>query len=389
MMTVARNIRAKSPEEEIEQNHQSNLTISMKERNMFNLRGNTRHFKYLVLPALCVALFTFSGCATKIKVNMLQPAQYHEASLTKAVAVLPFNGPGGREFAAEIEGVLAGVGIDDKQYFTLVDRASVDKVISEMQFSQSGLVDQKTAVKLGKMIGAQGIYTGVVTRNNYNDSSYSERRSTCTRYEQKKDEKGNSYQGACLNWRYYNVNCMKRVANFAVSPKLVDVTTGRILYSRNLAAMTDSSGCEDTRPVQSEMVLLDKAKESVKKEFRRDVAPYYITREIKLMDSKDGITSKEAVDKLKRGMEYADKGRMDSACELWGEARIMASNSHALLYNLGVCAESRGDLDAALPLYKQADKILGKPDDDISLALNRVGDAIKNRNKLKEQLGSK
>ena len=80
---------------------------------------------------------------------------------------------------------------------------------------------------------------------------------------------------------------------------------------------------------------------------------------------------------------------MDNACELWGEARNLAGNSHALLYNLGVCAESRGDVDAALSLYKQADKKLGKPDDDISLALNRVSTAIKNKGKLKEQLGSK
>ncbi len=356
---------------------------------MFNLRGKSCFFKCLVLPVLCVALLAFSGCATKIKVNMLQPAQYHEASLTKAVAVLPFSGPGGREFAAEIEGVLVGIGIDGKQYFTLVDRTSIDKSISEMKFSQSGLVDQKTAVKLGKMIGAQGIYTGVISQNNYDDSPFTETRSECVRYEQKRDDKGRIYQGACLQWRHYPVRCTKRVANFAVSPKLVDVTTSRILYSRNLSATTNSTGCEDTRPVQSEMVLLEQAKDSVRKEFRRDIAPYYVTREIRLMDSTDGITSKEAIDKLKRGMEYADKGRMDSACELWGEARNIAANSHALLYNLGVCAESRGDLDAALSLYKQSDRILGKPDDDISLALGRAGESIKNRNKLKEQLGGK
>jgi tetratricopeptide (TPR) repeat protein len=131
---------------------------------------------------------------------------------------------------------------------------------------------------------------------------------------------------------------------------------------------------------------LEQAKASVKNEFRRDIAPFYVTREIRLIDSTDGIESKEAREKLKRGLEYADKGRMDSACELWGEARNIASTSYALLYNLGVCAESRGDLDAALNLYKQSDKILGKPDDDITLALNRVGEAIKNRSKLKEAL---
>ncbi|PKN04167.1 MAG: hypothetical protein CVU74_08260, partial [Deltaproteobacteria bacterium HGW-Deltaproteobacteria-9] len=69
--------------------------------------------------------------------------------------------------------------------------------------------------------------------------------------------------------------------------------------------------------------------------------------------------------------------------------RNLAGNSPALLYNLGVCAESRGDLDAALSLYKQADKKLGKPDDDLSLALNRTANAIKNKGKLNEQLNSK
>jgi hypothetical protein len=331
----------------------------------------------------------FSGCATKIKVNMLQPAKYHEASLTKTLAVLPFNGPEGKEFAAEIEGVLASIGIDDKRYFTLVDRGALDKTISEMQLSQSGLVDQKTAAKLGKLIGAQGIYTGIVSQNNYNDSRYTEKRSTCVRYETKRDKDGNTYQGSCISWRNYNVGCTKRVASFAVSPKLVEVATGKILYSRNLAATAESVGCEDTNPVQSESVLIEKAKESVKKDFRRDVAPYYVIREIKLMDSTDGIESREAKDKLKNGLAYADKGRMDSACELWGEARNLAGDSPALLFNLGVCAESRGDLDAALMLYRQADKKLGKPDDDISLALNRVSTAIKNKGKLKEQLGSK
>jgi len=58
----------------------------------------------------------------------------------------------------------------------------------------------------------------------------------------------------------------------------------------------------------------------------------------------------------------------------------------AIQYNLGVCAESRGDFDAALRLYRQADRLLGKPDDNITLALNRAGQALQNQKKLREQL---
>ncbi len=124
----------------------------------------------LTLLLLIVLLST--GCATKIKVNMLKPAEYHEASLTKTVAVLPFSGPGGSEFAAETEGILGSINIDDKPYFILVDRAAIDKTLSELKFSQSGIVDPKTAAKIGQLVGAQGIYTGLVTLAKASDSPY-------------------------------------------------------------------------------------------------------------------------------------------------------------------------------------------------------------------------
>jgi hypothetical protein len=107
------------------------------------------------------------------------------------------------------------------------------------------------------------------------------------------------------------------------------------------------------------------------------------------VDSTGGIGSSEAKYKLKNGLAYTDKFRMDSACEVWSEARNLARNSHDLLHNLGACAESRGGLNAALTLYNQADKKLGKFDENISLALNRVYFAINNQCKLKEALSSK
>jgi len=342
--------------------------------------------KHGILFLIISILVVSGGCATKIKVNMLEPAQYHEASLTRTVAVLPLSGPGGTEFASEIEGVLGSISIDGKPYFTLVDRAQIDKILSEMKFSQSGLVDQSTAARIGKLVGAQGIYTGLVTLSGVNNSTYSERRQQCAQHQIKYDNKGNAYEGPCLRWRSYNVNCTKRVASFACSPKLIEVSTGKILYARNLAGSADSSGCEDRTPVRGGDELLQKAKEIAKAEFRKNVAPFYVTREIALMDSTDGISSSEAKDKLKNGLDYAAKQRMDSACELWGEASNLSPNAPAILYNLGVCAESRGDLDAALGLYKRADKLIGKPDDNVSLALNRVSEAIKNRKKLTEEL---
>ncbi|NPU83588.1 MAG: hypothetical protein HPY65_03785 [Syntrophaceae bacterium] len=340
-------------------------------------------FATILLFSLCLAL---SGCATKVRVNMLQPAEFHQASLTKSVAVVPFSGPNGADFAAEIEGVLASINIDDRPYFSLVDRQSLDRIISEQKFSQSGLVDPNTAARLGRMVGAQGIYTGAVTASEVKDHRYTEQRRECIKYEeQKKDAKW--YEAAkCLKYRDYTVRCLKRDAVFSVTPKLIDVSTGRVLYSRNLGDSASSSGCDDRSPAVGREELLEKVKGTTKARFRKDVAPFYVTVEIGLMDTTDGIPTAEPKDALKRGIEYADRGRLDAACELWGSARIQAPASPALLYNLGVCAESRGDAEAALSLYRQADKLLGKPDDDITAALNRVSAVIKNRKKLEQQL---
>jgi tetratricopeptide (TPR) repeat protein len=343
----------------------------------------------LVKPVLLLfVILLATGCATKIKVNMLKPAQYHQASLTKTVAVLPFSGPHGSEFTAELEGILGSINIDDKAYFTLVDRAAIDKTLSEQKLSQSGLIDSRTAARIGQMVGAKGIYTGAVTLATSADSPYTERRSECVQRQIKTDDKGNQYEGNCIRYRNYNVNCTKRLAQFAASPKLIEVATGKILYSNNLKGSAASAGCEDGTAIKGAEELLETAKNTVKRDFRKDIAPFYETREVALLDSTDGIDSSTAKEKLKQGIQFAGKGRMDSACELWGEAGNLAPNAVSLVYNLGVCAESRGDVEAALALYRKAEKITGKPEDNIILAITRTSEAVKNQQKLKEQMKS-
>ena len=136
----------------------------------------------------------------------------------------------------------------------------------------------------------------------------------------------------------------------------------------------------------SEVELIKKAKDGVKAAFKRDIAPFYVTFEIKLMDSEEGIASKEALLKLNQGMEYALKNRFDRACELWDEGRILSPDTPSLLYNLGICAEVRGELTTALDLLRKADRALNRPDDRITAGIGRVSEALKEQQKLSEQL---
>ena len=334
----------------------------------------------IIIVLLC------AGCATKVKVTMLQPAPYHGASITKRIAVLPFTGPGGQAFASELEAVLADIYINDKQYFTLVDRTAVDKTMNELALSLSGAIDEKTAARVGQMVGAEAIYTGSISLSECTDTNYTQKRRECAGRQIVYDKHGKPYEGKCVRWRTYSVTCTRRTAHFKCSPKLIDVSTGRILYSRTVAGSAETQGCEDSNPIPAKAELLEKAKDTAKKQFRFDVAPSSVTKSVELMSSAKGITAKEAKEKLKKGIAYAGKGRMDIACEMWEEARKLSPQVPSILYNMGVCAESRGDFAQALVFYDQADRALDGPDDNINAALQRVREALKNREKLVEQL---
>jgi len=186
------------------------------------------------------------------------------------------------------------------------------------------------------------------------------------------------------------VNCTKRTATFNVTPKLIEVESSKIVYSNLLEGVATDSYCSDSqRSLNEKTTMKREAQDQTTAKFRLDVAPFYETVEISLMDSASGIESNDAKGKLKTGLEFAKNNRLDRGCEIWSEAHSLAPNSITYLYNLGVCAEVKGKLEEAQALYKQADKQLSKPDDKITIALSRVGGAIEKQKKLGAQMTSK
>ena len=334
---------------------------------------------------LICPVFLASCAAPRINATKLASARYYEAAKLKQIAVLPFDGSHGADFSSEIEGTLATISVADRQFFSLVDRNKLDSVIAEMKLGKSSLVNEATAARIGNIAGAKGIYTGVITASDTNDSYYKEERTRCAYNVTKKDKKGRDYE-TCGKYEKYHVRCTKRVAKFAFVPKLIEVETAKIVYSNNIEGDSSAAVCSDSqKPLPAGSELLQKAKETAKQKFRKDIAPYYVNVVLNLMDSTSGIKADQAKEKFKQGLAYADGGRMDRACELWDEARTQASDAPAVLYNLGICAELAGNPQTALELYKRSDSCLGEPDMNITSALTRISSDIRNSEKLKEQ----
>jgi len=338
----------------------------------------------LLVLLFCAAILT--ACAPpRVRTTTLVPSSYHDAARLKHLAVLSIEGKGGSTFAAEIEAALAAVQAEGRPYFTLFERSRLERILDEQDLHADQLDEADTVAQIGRLAGVMGVVGGKASRT-LSDTPYREKHTICLEHEApppnaKKGEK------KCIRSEQRSVPCTKRELILTFTPKIIDVATARIVYTRTLRAGKTDTACSDSgRPLTSEAVLYGQARESVLATFTRDIAPHYETSVFNLMDAKDGISQAEALNRFKAGLDFAGKNRLDRACELWQAAALLAPEAPALQYNLGVCAEIDGELARAKTLYQQADRLLNEPNEDISLALRRIDAALANQRQLDEQM---
>jgi hypothetical protein len=337
------------------------------------------------LASLLAGCLATTGTATgpAARVMSVAPAGSDGAARLREVAVLPFDGPSGREFAQEIEAMLASVVIGGKPYFRVADRQRLDATLREIKFSQSGVVNNQQALRLGKLLGVRALYAGGVNAPATHTSYMQEARMACAEHDSKKTFLG---VPRCKRWTENKVSCQKTEVTYSFTPKLIEAETGLIVYSESIQGMAAAAWCPDSAaPAPTQARLLAQAKASAMLQFRRQVAPSASKLDVQLMHSTDGVASEPARRKLAQGIEFAVAQRMDRACELWQEADSAAPRAVPILYNLAICAETSGEMERAAVLYRQVDRLLDRPDDRVSAALARMEKARTDKARLNRQ----
>jgi curli biogenesis system outer membrane secretion channel CsgG len=216
-----------------------------------------------MLIGLSLAGLILVGCTPKFTTPTLVAAKGGDVSKLNPIAVVNFSGNGGSDLGNDVEAMLVSTQVQGRPYFTVVDRQAIDKVLQEIGFGQSGVVDEKTTVRIGKLVGAKGIVLGAVGNNTAVDTSYTEKRSECI------DKK-------CQNKRTYTVRCGKRDAHFSFTPKIIDVATGRIVLSGSVAGSKNDRSCQDGNPITDKTAMLSDAKHLALGQLRQLVAPYTV-----------------------------------------------------------------------------------------------------------------
>ncbi len=104
--------------------------------------------------------------------------------------------------------------------FSILERRELDSVISELKLGESGLVDQRTKKKLGKLKGADYLIAGTVSSFEFNTAG----------------------SDAGVNIMGFSIGGKKESAYIAVDVKLINVETGEIVDARTIEANSSGGG---------------------------------------------------------------------------------------------------------------------------------------------------
>lgn len=321
-----------------------------------------------------------SGCMGQImdmllpvnaKVTVTQPPRDPDMVNAKRIAVTPFkeNGREHDQATADVEAMLEGVMVEGSSYFQIIDRQTLDSIFTEYKLSDK-YIDSNTAVQIGKLAGADTILSGKVSGPTVKVRSFTKKNKECVRME----AGAKPYEiDKCLQWVDRPVSCKEYNASVYLTPRAVNVESGRVIYTKKHFKEIKDDFCQgETKLPPSPEQMKQRVMDIILTEVMMDVAPTDKIVSIKLLRSDGGKIPPMTEEKLKGAIKWAKSNRMDRACNLFKEAMSEHPSSAALTYNVGVCAEIKRDLQRALVLYKEADSKLMKPNKTISEALERI-----------------
>lgn len=331
----------------------------------------------LLLSLFMVPLFMF-GCAQKVRIKALTPAEVGEMADKKKIAITEFK-KDRVGLSGNIESLLAKHKLDNKKYFTLLSRKDMNKVLSEQKLQSSELMDERTSSRVGKIIGAEAIINGEVAVSNAVSDRYTQKKIRCLKYVKDK---------GCVRYEHYYVTCSTTEAQLSANINIVDIETGSIIYGDNISKSYSGDTCIYGNYL-SKAQAMSRLSSQISEEFVRKLIPHYVYFYVSLLDSIQVDTSSENNEKLKYALEYIKDGRLKKAEKILNSIMdFVDGKSYVVAYDLGVVKEAQGELNEAKKMYDLADNLTLEPIEEINIAVRRINRNIDKRDEAKRQLSA-
>ncbi len=344
-----------------------------------------RYLSAVMTPAICILFFSCAGPSV-VSVRVHKPAAIHLPGIRK-VAIVDFVGEdrSGSQIATLTQSLLMGT-----QFYEILERDKLQRVLEEQNLAMAGVVDDATAVEVGKLLGVDAMIFGEVTMYDVEDiqkEKMVKERVGTGRYRtvEKKDKKTGKikkvkeeiYKEVMVPKKYW-----VRKGDVAINFRVVAVETGILLAAHSDSKSYDSEkhvsflqALTDTRNLKPKGEILSELSHEICKKFVRMIAPYYKT-EKRTIESGGG--------NIGVGAKYAESGLWPEAMESWKQAMVEMPQEPAVYYDIGLAHEVSGDLDQAEEMYSRAVKMKQKK--LYMEAITRIRKARKEHAKLMKQM---
>ncbi len=278
--------------------------------------------------------FAVPATAETLPINAADPAAADVIDLI-SISVERFEGEDGTAFAQALEAELADAKFRGGPFYHVVA-------------PESG-------------VPTDALVTGTV-RSSVEDVPVMEKRKGCTEYDPADKKK-------CLREIDVDIRCRRRTATVATTVRLVVINDGSIRYTRPLNARDQVTYCPDRSAPQSVEDYFTATFRNQVRAIRSDLAPRDYTLDVRVDESTKGLT--KPVQAAFKAAVRQTKTDPFGACSAWNLMFRDTEPTPALAFNMGLCAEMEGELDAAVAWYANAQR-QGSRSSAIPQALARI-----------------
>lgn len=272
------------------------------------------------LIGLCLPV---TAHAEVLTIEGLTPANEPAFALVDTLAIDRFGGSDGQNLAFEVEDQLSNIRVFGQPYFDVIGGRSAIRPDASLSGNVAVGIDQ---------------YETTANRNR------------CVQ----RDDKAK-----CTKRKDIKVDCLRRVVDFRAQIRAVRFADGRNIYAESFPKKDEQTICfGDDQEFSSSEGVIRKMVADTARELRDDLAPRAYRREIRVLESRKGMSKVEG--KFFKAAVRMTKRDETEACRMWGEAGANGQVHVSLAFNRGLCAERDGELQTALFYYGEAQSLAPK-----------------------------
>lgn len=285
----------------------------------------------IVLNGVAAVLASSAVQAETLPVAGIYAAEADAPSQAQTIALSSFDGRWGERVAFAIEDALRGAVIEGRPYYA----------VSYAGPSGGGSFRyDRDADPVAGRGGADAVMRGIADAEVRNVADGTKDVEECAR----RDDRDK-----CIEKKTVTYPCRLRTIELRPEVRLV-AREGDLLYAKGDTLIASQRFCEDEdRPPAIENVVKDLAY-GFAAGVRNDLAPSYRSEGIRILESRDGIAKPDH--NAFRAAVRLTKTDPDGACRAFAALEPGNPRDISILFNLGLCHESKGELEAAAQQYE-------------------------------------